>query len=140
MENITCDCCCHTPKYRGVKIVEAYKMDEATAIKSGFARANADNHEYGEGYHVTYPDGYESWSPKDVFEKSYRCIDSFRDRLIIERDELNEKLRNLIKFLDDVNKAEAPSLEGRDIELMNFQRKMMQNYLDILNERIGRAF
>ena len=27
---------------------------------------------YGqEGYKVLYPDGYESWSPKDVFEKAY---------------------------------------------------------------------
>ena len=24
-----------------------------------------------EGYKVVYPDGYESWSPKDVFEKAY---------------------------------------------------------------------
>lgn len=24
-----------------------------------------------EGYKVLYPDGYESWSPKDVFEKAY---------------------------------------------------------------------
>jgi hypothetical protein len=24
-----------------------------------------------DGYRVIYPDGYESWSPKDVFEKAY---------------------------------------------------------------------
>ena len=24
-----------------------------------------------EGYRVRYPDGYESWSPRDVFEKAY---------------------------------------------------------------------
>lgn len=24
-----------------------------------------------EGYGVTYPDGYQSWSPKDVFERAY---------------------------------------------------------------------
>ena len=27
------------------------------------------------GYKVVYPDGYVSWSPKDVFEKSYRVLD-----------------------------------------------------------------
>ena len=27
-----------------------------------------------EGYKVTYPDGYVSWSPKDVFENAYREI------------------------------------------------------------------
>lgn len=28
-----------------------------------------------EGYRVIYPDGYESWSPKDVFEKAYFPIE-----------------------------------------------------------------
>lgn len=28
-----------------------------------------------EGYKVIYEDGYESWSPKDVFEKAYQCIE-----------------------------------------------------------------
>lgn len=27
------------------------------------------------GYRVTYPDGYVSWSPKDVFEAAYRPAD-----------------------------------------------------------------
>lgn len=27
------------------------------------------------GYRVTYPDGYTSWSPKDVFEAAYRPAD-----------------------------------------------------------------
>ena len=26
------------------------------------------------GYKVVYPDGYESWSPKDVFEKAYMKV------------------------------------------------------------------
>ena len=26
------------------------------------------------GYHVVYEDGYESWSPKDVFERAYLAI------------------------------------------------------------------
>lgn len=135
-------CCQYPPtsRYRGVKNVYAGPMNEEEAIEYGFARENTDGHILRPGYYVLYPDGYNSWSPKEVFENAYKPSETFRDRLIIERDELNEKLRNLIKFLDDVNKAEAPSLEGRDIELMNFQRKMMQNYLDILNERIGRAF
>ena len=27
-----------------------------------------------DGYKVRYPDGYESWSPKDVFEKAYLLL------------------------------------------------------------------
>ena len=30
------------------------------------------------GYKVVYPGGYESWSPKDVFEKAYFPMDSAR--------------------------------------------------------------
>lgn len=35
------------------------------------------------GYLVRYPDGYESWSPKDVFESAYRLV------TVGERDLLN---------------------------------------------------
>ena len=27
-----------------------------------------------DGYKVIYDDGYESWSPKDVFERCYRLL------------------------------------------------------------------
>ena len=43
-------------KYVGVKCVEAEP------------RKNLDGRD---GYAVIYPDGYESWSPKEVFENAY---------------------------------------------------------------------
>lgn len=45
--------------YIGVKIVKAEPM-----AKDG-----------KDGYKVVYPDGYVSWSPKEVFEKAYRTLD-----------------------------------------------------------------
>ena len=49
--------------YIGTKIIEAEPCD---------AWKNFGDHEVGEpGYKVRDEDGYESWSPKDVFEKSY---------------------------------------------------------------------
>ena len=45
--------------YIGVKIVKAEPQE-----KDGRP-----------GYKVLYPDGYVSWSPKDVFEKAYRILD-----------------------------------------------------------------
>lgn len=48
--------------YIGVKIVKAESQE-----KDGVP-----------GYKVKYPDGYESWSPKDTFENAYReleCVD-----------------------------------------------------------------
>ena len=47
-------------KYIGTKIIEAEPM----------SRSHGDKVE--DGYKVRYPDGYESWSPKDVFEEAYR--------------------------------------------------------------------
>lgn len=35
-----------------------------------------------EGYHVVYPDGYESWSPKKTFETAYRLVTDDEKELI----------------------------------------------------------
>lgn len=52
--------------YIGTKIVEAEPCG---------AWKDMGNHKVGDpGYKVRYPDGYESWSPKDVFEKAYLPI------------------------------------------------------------------
>lgn len=50
-------------KYIGTKLIEAEACPawkDAGAHKAGVP-----------GYRVRYADGYESWSPKDVFERSY---------------------------------------------------------------------
>lgn len=50
-------------KYIGFKIVEAEFIPKNQIFEKG---------KYGEdGYKVVYPDGYVSWSPKDVFENAY---------------------------------------------------------------------
>jgi hypothetical protein len=63
-------------KYLGVKIVSAEPMARDEAGNAGLVRgyeANGYNEtEDAEGYKVVYEDGYESWSPKETFEKAYR--------------------------------------------------------------------
>ena len=72
-------------KYIGTKIIEA-----VPAIRKG-----GKVYEEGwpipksmdpteEGYKVRYPDGYESWSPKGVFEEAYRPTDCMSFGLAIE--------------------------------------------------------
>ncbi len=51
--------------YIGTKLIEALP-----AISVDGYRNERD------GYTVRYPDGYESWSPKDVFEEAYQPLDS----------------------------------------------------------------
>lgn len=65
-------------KFVGIKLVEAESMNALEASKRGYYRGNpASDDELNEmqGYHVHYTDNdYHSWSPKNVFEKSYKQI------------------------------------------------------------------
>jgi hypothetical protein len=55
-----------TKTYIGCKIIRAYPNEK----------------DERPGYTVIYPDGYESWSPKDVFEGSYREVTQQEKNLI----------------------------------------------------------
>jgi len=50
-----------TQYYIGTKRIQAWPEQ----------RAKEDGSGYADGYAIKYPDGYISWSPKDVFEKAY---------------------------------------------------------------------
>ena len=41
----------------------------------------------GQGYKVVYEDGYESWSPKDVFERCYREVTEPEYHLVVTGEE-----------------------------------------------------
>lgn len=45
-----------------------------------------------DGYYVVYEDGYESWSPKDAFEKAYRVCDEMTFGLAIEAVKKGQKI------------------------------------------------
>ena len=60
-------------KFIGIKMVEAVPMTAIEAFNRGY-RVPSDLNDSTQGYEVTYPDGYKSWCPKDVFEESNRPI------------------------------------------------------------------
>ena len=60
-------------KYVGAKIISAEPMDEVSFLTEVKKQKVAER-ETRPGYHVIYPDGYHSWSPKEVFEKAYRLV------------------------------------------------------------------
>jgi hypothetical protein len=80
--------------YIGTKIIEAvpairkgckvYEKDQPIAM--GMVPDE-------DGYKVCYPDGYESFSPKAVFEEAYRPIDSMNFGLAIEAMKKGKKCR-----------------------------------------------
>lgn len=60
--------------YIGTKIIQAepaYRCDGKVYQKSGPYPMSMHMED---GYKVRYPDGYESWSPKDVFERAYLLV------------------------------------------------------------------
>lgn len=62
--------------YLGVKLIKARKAwrINGSAIVYDMNRMVQHDEVVDEGYEVEYPDGYKSFSPKDVFEKAYYMI------------------------------------------------------------------
>lgn len=60
---------------------------------------------------------------------------TFVDRLLIERDELNERLNKLRQFIESPKFAEIVTDKYHRLLLFK-QESMMHAYLEILNERI----
>lgn len=79
-------------KYIGTKIIEAepaYRCEGKIYPKNG-PYPKSMNLE--DGYRVRYQDGYESWSPKDVFEEAYRRTDGLTFGLAIEAAKKGNKI------------------------------------------------
>ena len=124
--------------YIGTKQVEAEPMTMGEAYEKGFLQAGrvpSETEQDKPGYHVKYADGYESWSPAEPFEQAYKVADTFVDRLLIERDELNERLNKLRQFIESPKFVEIVTDEYQRL-LLSKQESRMHEYLEILNERI----
>ena len=134
-------CNLNLKKYIGTKVVKARPMNEIDAESIGYARKNSDHHEYREGYHVRYtnPDGstYDSWSPKDVFEKAYKLVETPLDRLKIERNELKERIENIEALIGNgVNEVVKKAGGVPQAVLLILQDSYMLTYLKVLETRI----
>lgn len=122
-----------TMKYIGKKEVKAIPMTANEAVQKGY---KVGNHENEDGYEVEYNDGYKSWSPKQVFDDSYRVADTFLDRLKIENEELSWRI---IKLNDFINSEAFANLGSDDRTLLEEQRGIMYSYKRVLEERITKA-
>ena len=128
-------------QYIGTKMVKAEPMAKSAAVAKGWARPSLEGNEDVPDYHVQYtnPDGstYDSWSPKDVFEKSYQVSEDFKDRLIIEFNELKERFNKLDAFLDGKHYDKIVEKCGTvQTALMLSKYHAMKHYYDILKTRI----
>lgn len=60
--------------YISSKLYRGIPMDEVTFLTEVKKEVMPANRENREGYKVTYPDGYVSWSPKEAFETANREV------------------------------------------------------------------
>lgn len=67
--------------YIGTKVIRAMPMYFETWQRQQ-NKWQEGQETLGDGYQVTYEDGYKSWSPKEVFERCYREITSQEKRFI----------------------------------------------------------
>lgn len=68
-------------KFIGTKIVEAEPAAKVETVDCSVK----------DGYRVRYADGYESWSPKDVFEKAYLPI-TVNDQLRTDAPSISQQM------------------------------------------------
>ena len=74
----------HSGGHLTKKCSEEWTKDEAEILKQPF--------NVKAGYAVRYADGYESWSPKDVFNEAYRPTDCMNFGLAIEAAKKGAKI------------------------------------------------
>lgn len=132
-------------KYIGIKLVDAVPMTAKEAVNHGYRIG--DN--AGDGYEVTYPEGYKSWCPKDVFEKHNHEIKNeelaataelmvssdYKRRFIAEYIQLKnryEGLKNMVKKWDNDELNFTPTCPRH---IYDVQLDVMQRYLNVLEDR-----
>lgn len=123
-------------KYIGTKQIEAEPMTMGEAYEKNLLQAGRvpnESEKTKAGYHVKYEGGYESWSPAEPFEKAYKVADTPLDRMVIEYDELKEKIDKLDVFLDS---EKFNALDEIVKGLLSSQYHTMIAYSITLSERM----
>lgn len=126
-------------QYTGTKTVKAMPMTmgeayERKLLKNGVRPSECETDKAG--YLVEYEDGYQSWSPADVFEKAYKPSETRLDRLRIECDELRVRSKELDTYLNEGYEKAAAEI-GRSLTmLLVLQSSYLHNYLDVLEAEL----
>lgn len=132
-------------KYIGIKFVGAAPMTAEVANEKGY-RVNNNT---GDGYEVTYEDGYKSWCPKDVFEKHNFFVKNevlaktcegmvspdYKERFKAEYIQLYNRLGGLKLMVQHWDAGTLNFTPTCPREIYDKQIEGMQTYLDVLTER-----
>ena len=85
-------------RFIGTKIVQAEPAWKITDEEGSFVQVKSahgccrNGSTIEDGYKVRYEDGYESWSPKAVFEAAYRRTDGLNFGLALEAAKMGKRI------------------------------------------------
>ena len=141
-----------TTLYEGTKRVHAKPMNRGDYNVYRGWEVPADENPSDEGYLVEYVDGgrgndsrhagYISWSPKDVFERSYKEVKTVpglaphQQRVVDEHAECLERLRKLRAFIGDA-KGPFRQLDDAERHRLMHQEDVMTELAMVLAERVA---
>lgn len=151
--------------YIGTKAVAAQPMTRGDYNRLRGWTVPENENGFDEGYLVEYLDspesnfpgyqGYVSWSPSDIFERAYRPVrqakrsvaataevpgtaskeETWLDRLIIEKKELDDWIGGLVAFIRSGQINVLPKL---DRDNLREQLEHMEKYSSVLRRRLDR--
>jgi hypothetical protein len=136
-------------KYIGTKIIMAKPMTRQAYNTYRGWQLPADEDGADEGFLVEYVDGgkandarhegHISWSPADVFARTYKPLQGdglppYQQRVVQEKHDLDEKLEKLKAFIATDAFFQLPTAEC--LRLCN-QVRFMDRYSSVLEERIA---
>lgn len=124
-------------KYIGTKTVSAtpaWRVDGKVYPKNGEVPRSMNRED---GYKVVYENGYESWSPKDVFEKAYKIAETPVDRMQIEASGVNDRYVKLAAFIDSGRMDETVDDKYNKC-LLEMQCYTMFDYIRLVDTQIQR--
>lgn len=120
-------------------------MTASVAKEKGYRVENNN----GDGYEVTYEDGYKSWCPKHVFDKANSLVRNevlaktasgmvspdYKERFVAEYVQVKNRYAGLMKMIEDWDNGKLSFTPNCPRTTYNFQLRAMKDYIDILEVR-----
>ena len=117
----------------GIKMVDLEPMTATEAAEKGY-RVGTNT---GDGYEVTYDNGYKSWSPKEIADNAYFRLSAENDGTKILREDVDNFITNteISKVGEKTVVVNVHTLTGFDI-VRHSSCASPENY----NEKIGKEY
>ena len=133
----------------GIKEVDAKPMTRGDYNKYRGWQIPADENPEDEGYLVKYSDSYESWSPKEAFDKAYVEYDgtgllstidgmrspNYKERFKAEIRQLEIRVEKLFAIIEKHRKGKLGFELNCPFEILEGQFILMRNTLGIMRQR-----